>query len=109
MKKLLFLGIVMMGMLSSCVKDAASGTPDPQKAKEEAYNNAFVQTFGKIAPNQTWGFNKSTTTRSAQPNSNQWGTNDWDGRYLNYPKPADITPEERAKVLAVFNEKGKES
>ena len=57
MKKLLLLGVVMMGVLSSCVKDAASGPVDYQKAKEEAYSNAFVQAFGgKIAANQTWGF-----------------------------------------------------
>jgi len=81
MKKLLFLGIVMMGMLSSCVKDAASGTPDPQKAKEEAYNNAFVQAFGNIAPNQTWGFKSgvraATTMRTANTNGNQWEDQDW--------------------------------
>ena len=72
------------------------------------YKQAFEKVFGKVDKNQTWGF-KQNITRSAQPNSNQWGTNDWDGRYLNYPRPADITPEERAAVLAVFNEKGKES
>jgi hypothetical protein len=99
MKKLLFLGIVMMGMLSSCVKDAASGTPDPQKAKEEAYNNAFVQTFGKIAPNQTWGFAQGM--RSAYPNGNMWES---DG----YTIPAAITADEIAKVRAVFDLKGEE-
>ena len=34
MKKLLLLGVVMMGVLSSCVKDAASGPVDYQKAKD---------------------------------------------------------------------------
>jgi len=106
MKKLLFLGIVMMGMLSSCVKDAASGTPDPQKAKEEAYNNAFVQAFGNIAPNQTWGFKSgvraATTMRTANTNGNQWEDQDW-------VIPADITDSELQAVLAVFNEEGAES
>lgn len=45
-------------------------------------------------------------TRSAQPNANEWGT---DGKYKDYPRPADITEEEIAKVLEVFNQKGKES
>ena len=99
MKKLLFLGIVMMGMLSSCVKDAASGTPDPQKAKEEAYNNAFVQTFGKIASNQTWGFAQGM--RSAYPNGNMWESE-------GYTIPAAITADEIAKVRAVFDLKGEE-
>ena len=89
----------MMGMLSSCVKDAASGTPDPQKAKEEAYNNAFVQTFGNIAPNQTWGFAQGM--RSAYPNGNMWESE-------GYTIPAAITADEIAKVRAVFDLKGEE-
>lgn len=104
MKKLI---IFLFGLLlASCVSDVKYSE---QEMKELTYANAFEQAFGTISPTQTWGFNKSTTIRSAQPNSNQWGTNDWDGRYKDYPKPADITSEERAKVLAVFNQKGKES
>ena len=104
MKKLI---IFLFGLLLvSCVSDVKYSE---QEMKELTYANAFEQAFGTISPTQTWGFNKFTTTRSAQPNSNQWGTNDWDGRYKDYPKPADITSEERAKVLAVFNQKGKES
>ena len=97
MKKLLLLGVVMMGVLSSCVKDAASGPVDYQKAKEEAYNNAFVQTFGKIASNQTWGFNSGL--RSADTEGNLWESK-------GYTIPADITEEEREKVLEVFKQKG---
>ena len=101
MKKLLLLGVVMMGVLSSCVKDAASGPVDYQKAKEEAYSNAFVQAFGgKIAANQTWGFNSGM--RSAAPNANQWEDK-------GYVIPADITPDELDAVLNVFNKKGEES
>ena len=100
MKKLLFLGIVMMGMLSSCVKDAASGTPDPQKAKEEAYNNAFVQAFGNIAPNQTWGFKSGV--RAAYPNSNEWVDK-------GYQVPGAVTEAEIEKVYATFSEVGAES
>ena len=99
MKKLLLLGVVMMGVLSSCVKDAASGPVDYQKAKEEAYSNAFVQAFGgKIAANQTWGFAQSM--RAASPNGNQWEDND-------YVIPADITADEIEKVRAVFDLEGK--
>lgn len=88
-----------MGVLSSCVKDAASGPVDYQKAKEEAYSNAFVQAFGgKIAANQTWGFAQSM--RAASPNGNQWENND-------YVIPADITADEIEKVRAVFDLEGK--
>lgn len=100
MKKLLLLGVVMMGVLSSCVKDAASGPVDYQKAKEEAYNNAFVQTFGNIASNQTWGF--SNGMRSADTKGNLWEDN-------GYTKPSPITDEELAKVKAVFSQKGEET
>ena len=90
----------MMGVLSSCVKDAASGPVDYQKAKEEAYSNAFVQAFGgKIAANQTWGFAQGM--RSAYPNGNKWESE-------GYTIPAAITADEIAKVRAVFDQKGKE-
>ena len=89
----------MMGVLSSCVKDAASGPVDYQKAKEEAYSNAFVQAFGgKIAANQTWGFAQGM--RSAYPNGNMW-----EGE--GYTIPAAITADEIAKVRAVFDLEGK--
>ena len=107
MKKVI-LGLIALLSFTACNKNDFEPMTD-QEIKEAKYAAAFEQVFGTISPTQTWGFSQTATTRSAQPNSNQWGTNDWDGRYLNYPKPADITPEERAKVLAVFNEKGKES
>jgi hypothetical protein len=107
MKKVV-LGLIALLSFTACNKNDFEPMTD-QEIKEAKYAAAFEQVFGTISPTQTWGFSQTATTRSAQPNSNQWGTNDWDGRYLNYPKPADITPEERAKVLAVFNEKGEES
>ena len=110
MKKVL---VFLIGMLLVSCHDSVTNYPE-QQIKEIQYEQAFEKAFGKISPTQTWGFSNPTSgaraiTRSAQPNSNQWGTNDWDGRYKDYPKPADITTEERAKVLAVFNQKGKES
>jgi hypothetical protein len=110
MKKVL---VFLIGMLLVSCHDSVTSY-SPQQIKEIQYEQAFEKAFGKISPSQTWGFSNPTSgaraiTRSAQPNSNQWGTNDWDGRYKDYPKPADITVEERAKVLAVFNQKGKES
>lgn len=90
----------MMGVLSSCVKDAASGPVDYQKAKEEAYSNAFVQTFGNIASNQTWGFKSGV--RAAYPNGNDWVKE-------GYEVPSAISETELAKVLTVFNQKGAQS
>jgi len=79
------------------------------------YNAVFVKTFGEPAANQDWGFGSRVlpasfgVTRAAQTNSNQWGTNEWDGRYKNYPKPSAITAAELEAVLKVFNTVGAES
>ncbi|SEM87264.1 hypothetical protein SAMN04487902_104179 [Prevotella sp. ne3005] len=124
MKKYLMTGVAAVAFaatLTSCSK--AGDLYDEGKVEEqkiasvtEKYDDAFIKAFGQPAANQDWGFASrklpasfGAGTRTSQTNSNQWGTNQWDGRYLNYPKPADITPEEREAVLAVFNQKGKES
>jgi len=114
MKKYLMTGVAAMAMgmvLTSCSKNDADFTAPSQPTEYEKtlkqYDDAFAESFGTPATNQTWGFARAT--RSAQPNSNQWGTTDDNSKYIDYPTPAEITPEERAKVLAVFNEKGNES
>lgn len=79
----------------------------------EKYDAAFIQAFGQPAANQDWGFGSrqlpasfGNKTRAAQTNSNQWGTDQWDGRYKNYKHPDPITEDELNAVLAVFNQKG---
>jgi hypothetical protein len=104
MKKFLLLTLTALFALVSCTHDFQTMTQQELMFKQ--YEAAFTQAFGEISPNQTWGFDRSNITRSAQPNSNQWGTNDDNGKYKDWPRPADITPEERASVLAVFNQKG---
>ena len=110
MKKYLMMGVAAMTMgiaLTSCSKNDIDFSQRPSEHEKalEQYADAFAKTFGTPAAYQTWGFGSAVTTRSAMPNSNEWGTSSGAG-YLNFPKPADITPEERAAVLAVFNEKG---
>jgi hypothetical protein len=105
MKKGFFILISIL-FVYSCTRDFEY--IDPAKAKEIQYSEAFESSFGTIDSTQSWGFTRShILTRAAMPNSNEWGTNNGVG-YLQFPKPADITPEERAAVLAVFNQKGKE-
>lgn len=53
-------------------------------------------------------YNNYGYANRCMPNANQWGTEDDGGKYLDYPRPADITDAERQKVLDVFNQKGKE-
>jgi hypothetical protein len=110
MKKYLMTGLAAMAIgivLTSCSKNEADFTPPQQLTEYEKtlqqYADAFAETFGTPAANQTWGF--AQATRTEMPNNNEWGTSNGAG-YLNFPKPADITQEEREAVLAVFNEKG---
>lgn len=110
MKKINFIFISLFSLLfvCSCTKHDFD-TYTPSQAKEHQYAKAFEQTFGNIASGQTWGFlQPKAYTRSAMPNSNEWGTNNGAG-YLNFPTPANITAEEREAVLAVFNQKGNET
>ena len=74
------------------------------------YNAVFVKTFGEPAANQDWGFGSrvlptsfGARTRTANTNGNQWGSD------YGYTVPSPITAAEREAVLAVFNQKGKES
>lgn len=109
MKNYLFILVAALFMLTtSCTKQDLP-IVDPHEATTKQYSDAFIEAFGEISPNQTWGFKSNAVTRSAQPNSNQWGTNDDNGKYKDWPSPADITPSERAAVLAVFNQVGAES
>ena len=124
MKKYLMTGVAALAFAATFTSCSKSGDLyDESKVEEqkiasvtEKYDEAFIKAFGQPASNQDWGFASrklpasfGAGTRGAQTNSNQWGTHDDNDKYLNYPKPADITPEERAAVLAVFNQKGKES
>jgi len=125
MKKYLMGGIAAVAIcaaFTSCSKsnelfDQNAAEQQKQQAKEQmvvdSYEKAFVNAFGQPAANQDWGFASrqlpasfKATTRAAQTNGNQWGTNDDNGKYKNYPAPAAITSAELEKVLAVFNQKG---
>jgi hypothetical protein len=109
MKTINFIFISLFSLLFVCSCTKHDFDYIPSQAKEHQYAKAFEQTFGNIASSQTWGFSQPKAyTRSAMPNSNEWGTNNGAG-YLNFPTPAAITAEEREAVLAVFNQKGKET
>lgn len=102
MKKILL--TFLMGLLFiSCGHEEGMSQ---QEYKEIQYEQAFEKAFGKISPSQDWGF--AIGTRTAMPNSNEWGTNNGLG-YLEWPQPDPIGQQELADVLKVFNEKGKTS
>ena len=110
MKKIVLFLMTLL-FITACSKNEF--TPMTQEEMiTQSYNEAFIKTFGQPAANQDWGFETIgivASTRTAQPNSNQWGTHDDNDKYLDWPKPADITDDERAAVLDVFNKKGKET
>lgn len=116
MKKVI-LGLVAMLGFISCSNDFETFTTE--EIVTNNYNAAFINTFGEPAANQDWGFgtrelpssfmNNARTTRAAQPNGNQWGTTNDNGKYINWPQPNPITEQELASVLAVFNQKGEAS
>jgi len=126
MKKYLFNGamaLIVGVFIVSCSHDDISQTATVDQMSK-SFDELFTELYGPIAENHNWGFNTVLaeagvddaaeaatrgTTRSAQPNSNQWGTHDDNDKYLDWPKPADITDTERAAVLAVFNQRGAES
>lgn len=113
MKKIVFMLISVLAFVSCSTHDIETNQAEYMTNK---YNTAFVKTFGQPAENQDWGFGSrvlpasfGTVTRAAQTNSNQWGTNEWDGRYKDYPKPSAITADELEAVLEVFNTVGAEN
>lgn len=98
MKKLLTLFLI--GLITiSCSKDIYQY--NEQEKKEIQYEQAFEKVFGQIDKNQTWGFGKSLT-RTADPRNNMWASE-------GYNVPPAITAVEKAKVVEVFSQKGKES
>ena len=116
MKRYLISGALLLiagQFLTSCHDKVEADLSSPAVVqRQQEFEKAFKEAFtSKIDPNQDWGFLPDATvkTRSAQPNANQWGTNDNGGIYKNFPKPADITEAERNAVLAVFNQTGAES
>ena len=106
--KLILVVLCSLIMCVSCMKGDFK-TYTQQEVVSMQYNSAFSSIIGDYTKHiGNWGFPESPAlTRTAMPNSNEWGTNNGVG-YLQFPKPANITPEEREAVLAVFNQKGKE-
>ena len=113
MKKIvLFLTALLF--ITGCSKKEYEA-PTQEELVTRAYNEAFVRTFGEPAADQDWGFETIgivTSTRGAETNSNQWGTNENNGKYKDVLKKDEIpaiTSQELADVLAVFNEPGEET
>lgn len=122
MKKYLMSGIAAFAIaaaFTSCSKstDLYQGPqPEPTpveepKTKQEVYQEVFEKEFGKIDPNQNWGFVDQSKyvvagTRGHDVNRNQWGSNkESDGIHGKLAIPVNVTPTERTLVYDYFNVK----
>lgn len=95
MKKIIF-GIIALLSFTACNHDIETLTPQEIVTKE--YNDAFINTFGKPAPNQDWGFGTDDfyITRGYDANANNWAQN-------GYTVPLKVTDAERDKVIEYFS------
>ena len=84
--------LVLCGLMASCSHDEMDYSSIVE-GKKAAYQEVFVEAYGKIDPNQTWGFGATTTnqTRMLTRAVDQWTlehNDDWMS-YLEFTKPAD--------------------
>ena len=104
MKKYLITGalaLVACATLTSCHSDdELSGSYVQQKL--QAYDQMFEDEFGKVSPNQDWGFGTTiaTRTRAENANANEWGdpTKDYGGLLV----PPPLTEDQLAVVIEYF-------
>lgn len=124
MKKII-LCLVSILALSSCAKHDFEY--NQQKNREKTFVSDFNTHFGvkqNVYANHQWGMDivpiindngeqlSWTSTRGAETNSNQWGTNENNGKYKDVLKKDEIPvigEQELADVLRVFNQKGEET
>lgn len=110
MKKYLITGalaLVACATLTSCHSDdELSGSLIEQKLK--AYEQVFEEEFGKVNPNQDWGFGTakvSTRTRANYANSNHWGAtaeSDPNDPERGWIVPDTLTVGQRLRVTRYF-------
>lgn len=94
------LAIALGGSLVSCSDDSLyQGTI---AAKQEAYEQAFVETYGQVAANKDWGFGSQAAearmlTRTHDKNSNMWADE-------GYVIPDPLTEAQKDKVRRYFQQ-----
>lgn len=96
--------LVLGGFIASCSHDE-SNYSSVVESKLEAYQEVFVDAYGKIDPNQTWGFAAAgSTTRTSYPNANNWGTAGVPGSEQPYVVPQPLTSAQKDKVRRWFQQ-----
>ena len=108
MKKYLMMGVAALA-LASCSHDMDYYDENAaEKLVVAKYNQAFVETFGQPAANQTWGFGTATTkglTRAAETwDGNHTCAADWSK--LNFTKPEGAVDLTRSDLFPDGNNLG---
>jgi hypothetical protein len=98
--------LVLGGFIAGCSKDDIDNLPIVD-SKLKAYQETFVDAYGKIDPNQSWGFTKvseqeSTTagvrvTRGHNADANMWAK-------YGYDVPDPLTDAQKDKVRRWFQQ-----
>ena len=114
MKKYLITGalaLVTSATFISCHTDEDFGGSIVEQ-KMQAYQEVFEEEFGKIDPNQDWGFGTAellartraamSRTRTANQNLNLWGDPNADGGAWNWNVPPALTADQKTRVMAYF-------
>ena len=100
--------VAMCAAFTSCSHDVDPVSQEDLNNLEaeqivNAYNQAFIATFGQPAANQDWGFGTAATrsvTRAGNPRCDVEGKT-WADEFKSVASP--ITPEERAAVIEEFS------
>ena len=105
MKKYLMMGAAALAFGFAAV--SCSNNDDISVSKQDQYKAAFEKEFGKVDPNQTWGFDGDTrATRTHNTNRNEWGKPELNtGIWKDCKVPANITESEYDLVVAYFSVK----
>lgn len=109
MKKIFMRGaaaLILGGFIVACSHDDIDYTPLVD-GKVQAYQETFVEAYGAIDPNQTWGFTTLAAqdlTRAAYPNANMWGTSGVPNSEQPYVVPQPLTSAQKDKVRRWFQQ-----
>lgn len=97
---------VLGGLLAGCTHDDVDYSSIVD-GKVKAYQEVFVDAYGKIDPNQTWGFTTpatTETTRASYPDANMWGTSGVPNSTQPYVVPQPLSDAQKDKVRRWFQQ-----
>ena len=111
MKKYLMIGIAAVAMtaaFTSCSKDKDFEQISQVQLDESKYQAAFESRYGKINPNNDWGFGQfrkganARMTRGENANANEWADVSNDTGYGGWLVPDPLTEGQKERVKAYF-------